>query len=166
MRNWYVAYTKANAEFKALTNLTNQGFTTYLPRHLKQRRHARKTETIASPLFPRYLFVQFDREKDFWHPLLSTIGLSHLVSNGNTPTPINDAVIETIRAHENAEGIVELCQVSSLKRGAKLRVISGPFADMVGLFDGTSSTNRINVLLNMLGGQVRVELPPSLVMNH
>ena len=34
--------------------------TTYLPRYLKRRRHARRVDIVAAPLFPRYLFVAID----------------------------------------------------------------------------------------------------------
>jgi transcriptional antiterminator RfaH len=55
--SWYVVQTHPHAENKAAAHLQRQGFATYLPRYLKRRRHARRTEAIAAPLFPRYLFV-------------------------------------------------------------------------------------------------------------
>ena len=57
---WYVVHTHPRAEAKALLNLDRQGFSCYLPRYLKRRRHARRLETVAAPLFPRYLFVALD----------------------------------------------------------------------------------------------------------
>ena len=57
---WYVVQTQANAEHKAVAHLGRQGFTTYLPRYLKRRRHARRVDIVPRPLFPRYLFVSID----------------------------------------------------------------------------------------------------------
>ncbi|MGD9769432.1 MAG: transcription termination/antitermination NusG family protein, partial [Pseudolabrys sp.] len=56
-RRWYAVQSQPNAENKAVAHLARQGFETYLPRYLKRRRHARRVETVAAPLFPRYLLV-------------------------------------------------------------------------------------------------------------
>jgi transcriptional antiterminator RfaH len=53
--HWYVVHTQVQGEDRADLNLRRQGFVTYLPRYLRARRHARRTETVARPLFPRYL---------------------------------------------------------------------------------------------------------------
>jgi len=57
---WYVVQTHSQAEAKACGHLQRQGFEIYLPKYLKRRRHARRTETVIAPLFPRYLFVAVD----------------------------------------------------------------------------------------------------------
>ena len=57
---WYVAQTHIHAESKATFHLERQGFGVYLPRYLKKRRHARRVDTVAAPLFPRYLFISVD----------------------------------------------------------------------------------------------------------
>ena len=57
---WFVAHTHPHAEAKATSHLNRQGFEIYFPRYLKRRRHARRIETVAAPLFPRYLFVAVD----------------------------------------------------------------------------------------------------------
>ena len=62
--NWYAVHTQANNERWATMEMARQGFTAVLPRYLKTRRHARKIETIAAPLFPHYLFAGFDEVKD------------------------------------------------------------------------------------------------------
>jgi len=66
---WYVVQTQVNSETKAALNLRRQGFEIYLPRHLKRRRHARKVEIAAKPLFPRYLFVTIDRTAQRWRSI-------------------------------------------------------------------------------------------------
>ncbi|MGH9550353.1 MAG: transcription termination/antitermination NusG family protein, partial [Terriglobales bacterium] len=49
---WYVVQTHPYAETKAAAHLGRQGFETYLPRYVKRRRHARRVNTVAAPLFP------------------------------------------------------------------------------------------------------------------
>jgi len=61
--SWHVVQTHIHAEAKAQMHLHRQGFETYLPRYLKRRRHARRTETVAAPLYPSYLFVGFSADQ-------------------------------------------------------------------------------------------------------
>ena len=59
-RRWFVAQSHVHAESKAAMHLGRQGFEVYLPRYRKQRRHARRIDVVATPLFPRYPFVSID----------------------------------------------------------------------------------------------------------
>jgi transcriptional antiterminator RfaH len=155
---WYVVQTHGHAETKALTHLMRQGFTAYLPRYLKRRRHARRIETVAAPLFPRYLFLTVDIMCQRWRPIHSTIGVARLVCNGDDPVPVADEVIETLRAREDEQGFVTLRQGPRFALGEKVRVLDGVFADCLGLFDGMKDSDRVAVLLDLLGRKVRLVL--------
>ena len=78
-KRWFVVRTHPNGEFKALAHILRQGFDGYLPRYVKRRRHARKTENVQKPLFPGYLFVGMDPERARWRALNSTVGVSELI---------------------------------------------------------------------------------------
>src|SRR6478752_1032989 len=93
---WYAVQSHPNAENKAVAHLARQGFTTYLPRYLRRRRHARRVEMVATPLFPRYLFVTIDMTRQRWRSIYSTIGVSRLVCAGDTPTPVADEAVATL----------------------------------------------------------------------
>jgi len=82
---WYVAQTHPRAEAKAAWHLRRQGFTIYLPRILKQRRHARRIDRVAAPLFPSYLFVSIDMTTQRWLAVDSTIGVTRLVRDYERP---------------------------------------------------------------------------------
>jgi transcriptional antiterminator RfaH len=155
---WYVVQTHPHAEAKAVAHLARQGFTAYLPRYLKRRRHARRIETVAAPLFPRYLFVTVDMVCQRWRSIHSTIGVARLVSNGEDPTPVADTVVESLKAREDAQGFVKLGQRPQFARGDKIRVLDGVFADCLGLFDGMKDSERVAVLLDLLGRKVRLVL--------
>jgi transcriptional antiterminator RfaH len=155
---WYVVQTHGHAETKALTHLARQGFTAYLPRYLKRRRHARRIETVAAPLFPRYLFVTVDMMCQRWRSIHSTIGVARLVCNGEDPVPLADDVIETLRAREDGQGFVTLRQRPRFALGEKVRVLDGVFADCLGLFDGMKDSDRVAVLIDLLGRKVRLVL--------
>jgi len=159
--HWYVAHTQARGEAKAQINLEHQGFQTYLPRFLKERRHARRVDNIAVPLFQRYIFIHMDTAKMRWRAIQSTYGIQNLVCHGDTPAPLGDNVILEIRKRENDTGFIQLDATKGLKKGDAVRVSTGPFTNLEGLFDSYSDASRVTVLLNMLGGSVPVKLPKS-----
>lgn len=160
---WYVVQTQANCEAKAAENLRRQGYQTYLPRYLKRRRHARKVDLVAKPLFPRYIFVSIDTAAQRWRSVQSTIGVSRLVTNGDEPAVVPEGVIGALRAREDAKGFVTLDAAPAFAPGDKVRVLSGAFMDNAGLFNGMADHDRVSILLEMLGRKVRVVLDADLV---
>ena len=160
---WYVVRTQPRAESKARVHLGRQGFETYLPRYFKTRRHARRVETVQAPLFPSYLFVAIDREKQRWRSISSTVGVSHLVCNGEEPAPVPDYVIDALRDREDETGLIRLPVRAPFESGDKVRLLDGAFVDCVGLFEGMKDIERVSVLLDLLGRKVRVLLDANAV---
>jgi transcriptional antiterminator RfaH len=160
---WYVVQTQVNAEMKAARNLVRQGFGIYLPRFLKQRSHARKIEKVVAPLFPRYLFVCVDIATQPWRSIQSTFGVSHLVFNGPSPTPVSDDVLGLLKAREDANGFIQLDRRPRFLLGEKVRVLSGPFSDNLALFDGMGDRDRVAILLDLLGRKVRVSIDADMI---
>ncbi len=153
---WYVAQTQPHCETKAVWHLERQGYATYLPRYEKRRRHARRIETVAAPLFPRYLFVAIDMATQRWRSIHSTIGVSRLVCNGDKPAVLAEGVVEGLRRREDEGGFVRLDSRPRFAIGEQVRIVDGIFASRLGLFDGISDGERVAVLLDMLGRKVRV----------
>ena len=162
-QRWYVAQTHPRAEAKAVAHLGRQGFPTYLPRYLKRRRHARRVETVAAPLFPRYLFVAVDMATQRWRSILSTIGVMQLVCSGGEPAAISNRIIDGLKNRESELGFIQLDQRQKFRPGDKLRVIDGVFCESLGLFDGITDNERVTILLDLLGRKVRVMLDAEFV---
>jgi len=160
---WYAVHTRPHAEMKAARHLERQGFATYLPRYLKRRRHARKIDVAAAPLFPRYLFVAVDMATQRWRAISSTVGVVRLVCNGDVPAPVPEGVIEQLRAHQDERGFVRLAAGARLRPGERVRVLDGAFCDCLGLFEGVTDGERVAILLELLGRKVRVVLDASLL---
>src|SRR5215216_7584524 len=78
---WFLVHTLPKSERKAEFHLGAQGFRTYLPQIRKTIRHARQLKTVRAPLFPRYLFVILDLQRDRWLSVRSTVGVSSLFSS-------------------------------------------------------------------------------------
>lgn len=160
---WFVAHTHPRAETKATWHLNRQGFDVYLPRYLKRRRHARKIETVAAPLFPRYLFVAVDMTAQRWRSIHSTVGVARFVSTGDQPTAVPEGIVEGLKRRENSDGFVRLDCRPRFHLGDQIRVLEGAFSDCLGLFEGFSERERVTILLDLLGRKVRVVLDSEFV---
>jgi transcriptional antiterminator RfaH len=160
---WYVVQTQANGEARAAQNLFRQDFEIYLPRYLKRRRHARKVDFAAKPLFPRYLFVAIDMTAQRWRSIQSTQGVSRLVCNGEEPAAVPNGLLGALKAREDDRGFVRMEAKPAFSLGDKVRVLAGAFVDNAGLFDGMEDHDRVAILLDMLGRKVRVHLDADLV---
>lgn len=159
MTAWYVVYTHTNAENNAVAHLKRQGYDTYLPKYRRWRSHARRRELVQRPLFPRYLFVALDLLETRWRPILSTTGVVNLVRQANRPTQMPDGIVEEIREHERLRIFDEACTPRNLRAGDSVRVMTGPFADLIGRFCCHTEHERVYVLLDLLGREVRTSLP-------
>lgn len=158
-RRWYVVHTQPNNELRAYGQLRQQGYDCYLPRYQRRRRHARKTELVSRPLFPRYLFVALDLGVDRWHSIHSTIGVSQIVMCGDLPACVPDGVIEDIRAREDEWGFVTIGLPNGVRIGSSVRLVDNIFADAIGVVDRIDDERRVAVLLQLLGREVRVFVP-------
>jgi transcriptional antiterminator RfaH len=151
---WYVVYTLPHREIEARTRLSAQGFAPFLPLHRKTVRHSRRFCTTTAPLFPRYLFVALDVNRDRWRSVNGTIGVSTLIMAGDVPRPVPDRVVEQLIQACNENGV--LTPSSDLEVGQSARLISGPFAGKIGTLTNLSPIGRVQLLLDAMGSQITV----------
>ena len=153
---WFVAYTLPKSEWKAVLHLCAQGFRTFHPQIRKTIRHARQLKTVRAPLFPRYLFVILDLERDRWLSVRSTVGVSSLFSNRDgRPVPVPIGIVESL-IERSDDTLTRLD--SDLVKGQQVRVLTGPFADFIGTLDRLNAAGRVRVLLQLMGTEVPVAL--------
>ena len=163
MKRWYVAYTRTGLERIAKGHLENQGFTTYLPRRRRERRHARKVDSILVPFFPSYIFVAFDIEQDPWRSVNGTYGIRYLVGMGDSVLPVPDGVIAAIRERENAEGLIDIAEEPPFAPGEVVEITRGALAAQTAIFKCANDNQRVTLLLSLLGRETEVKLPSSAV---
>ena len=163
MIGWHCAYTAPRAEMWARSNLWERGFDVYLPLYARRRRHARRTDVVEAPLFPRYLFVRADLETRGTRPVASAPGVQSLVSFGGVPGRVPEAVIAELHGHEGDDGLVDVNSghgaASRYRRGERVRIEEGALCDSVGLFQCREDDRRVVILLELLGRFVRVRVP-------
>jgi len=142
-----------NAERRAEENLISQGFDCYFPK-LKEIIVVcgRKVEREAL-LFGRYFFVSM---LDTWRSISGTRGVTGMLMMGDRPSVVTDEKIDEIRGRET-NGFIVMEPPQKLRRGQHVRVESGPFYGLTGVYAGMSRGDREIALLNFVSGKIRVE---------
>jgi transcriptional antiterminator RfaH len=153
---WYVIQTRPCNEYRAENNLTNQGIETFLPLlETFQYFHEKMVQKIK-PLFPNYLFANLDIDVHYCR-VKWTRGVNKILGVGNEPIPISGKVIQTIKAQRGENNFVKLDD--GLEKGNIVQFTSGPFKDLMGVFDKKMSDgNRVRVLLSLIGVDVPVQV--------
>lgn len=165
MKRWYALYTKVHEEVWAGNNLRQRGLETYLPLFAKRRSHARKVDIVKAPLFPRYIFARADVDIGERPAMAYAQGIDYVVGFGGRLAVVGDPIIDELRAREDDSGLISMASRSPFSPGQKIRIREGALLDNTGVFDSSSDDQRVFILLNILGGQVRTSLPISAIVD-
>lgn len=156
---WLLASTLPRAEERARENLNRQGFGTYLPHLSRWCVHARRRALVKRPLFPGYVFVDIAQANCRWRSILGTYGVRDLARVGGMPTKVPASIIASLRDREIAGAFDETLRATRLAAGALVRVVGGPFHDVVGRMVSMSDQERVAVLLTILGHETLATFP-------
>src|SRR5262249_28018137 len=155
MSYWACAQVQHNRTALALHCLTLAGYEVYHPKLRVHRRSFGRKILTTPPLFPGYAFVLIQLQ---WLTARWSPGVLRIVLDGSVPARVPDAVIHEIRDRERG-GLVELSKPPAFKPGDPVNILQGPFAGHLGLYAGQRPHERVLVLLALLGGEQRIELP-------
>ncbi len=156
-KSWYLVYTKPRQEEVAQTNLVRQGYGVYLPHVREARKRQGRRTMVVEPLFPRYLFIHLDTHTDNWGPIRSTLGVASLVRFGQEPARIPDELVDFLKARASEAGLHDWAE-QNYRAGDKVRVAEGAFRGYEGIMLARTSRERVVVLLDILGRQVRTKV--------
>jgi transcriptional antiterminator RfaH len=161
MRNWYVIQTKPKKEEEAKSYLSVNGLEVFNPLiETFTPRNGRISKELK-PLFPSYIFGKFELEQDY--PLVRWArGVKKVLGFGGYPTSVSEEVIEMIRKRTDDSGVVR--KTNQFKFNDMVRIKSGPLKDLSGMFERwVSDSERVRILLNLIGYQPAIEIHCSLV---
>jgi transcriptional antiterminator RfaH len=151
---WYAVYTKPKKEDSVAFSLQNIGLEVLNPK-IKFRKFKRnKLTDVIEPLFPCYLFANFDKDK-YAHLITYTRGVRYVVGKKN-PLVVQDEVVNVIKDGIEDNNIIVI-KPSTFKNGDKVLIKDGPFKDFYGIFEKEiKGHERVMILLETI--QCRVEL--------
>ena len=154
-KQWFLAQIKPNRLHIAQRNLFRQKFDVFCPTLQTMRKQRGQYVENCQPLFPGYIFIGLDPETAPWRAVNSTYGVNRLVSFGaGSPMPVPLSLVEKLQIRCDADG--RLLPPKTLKKGDKVEILSGPFADFVTTIENIEPDQRIWVLLELFGRPTRV----------
>lgn len=136
---WYVVRTKPNKELLAAVTIAAAGFHAFVPVTLVERSHAGKRERVSRPLFPRYLFVQFDREAQRFGQLNYCRGVSNrglMCDADDLPIFVPDPIIDSIRERERQMKAKAGEVTTGYEAGESFPIQVGPWAQFMATYIG------------------------------
>jgi len=154
---WYAVNTKPHQELQAALHLESLGLETFCPQFKQRKFLRRRMQTVLGLLFPGYIFARFDINACY-RSVSYARGVRKIVAFGLTPAPVDEAIIDAIRAR--------LCNGSlaapaiSFTAGQSVRIQDGPLRGLEAIFEREmSDQQRVVLLLRVLASQWRVVVP-------
>ena len=163
MSKWYVVHTRPHQEQRAEVNLVRQGYRVWLPVMERSRRRAKRFESGHAPLFPQYLFVELDIGREPWRAINGTFGVKRLLADGPRPQPLPGEFVVALRETTGADG-VSTPAPPDLQPGDAVTIAIGPFVECAAVVIRLAPRERVEVLLDVLGGRVPARLPKKAVI--
>jgi transcriptional antiterminator RfaH len=151
--HWYLIHTKPRQERVALQNLEKQQYGCYLPVFSSEKIRRGGVSVVDEPLFPRYLFIQLDTalSSQSWTPIRSTKGVSRMVSFGNRPAVVDDAIVAWLRESEKSnQGVTQ----TIFNPGDSVQIAGGAFDGIEGVYQMKDGDARAMVLIEILSKKV------------
>lgn len=155
-KRWFAVRTQPRKERLALEHLARQNFEAFCPMWRGAHHKGRNLRQRLAPLFPSYVFVALDLERQRWRSINGTIGCIGVVSFGPRPAALPFGFLETMRTASASDG--EVCFSQELAIGDRVRVIGGTFDNLCGTLLGRSGAERVAILLDVLNRETRVEI--------
>jgi transcription antitermination factor NusG len=134
--------------------LSGKGYETLLPTYQTKKRWNGKVKQMSAPLFPGYVFCQFDALKRL--PILVTPGVISVVGRGRVPFPVHDGEIAAIQTIVASGFQAEPWPY--LEVGQRIRIDSQSLNGLEGILIQFKGNNRIVVSVSLLRRSVALEI--------
>jgi len=155
--SWYLAATKPRQELRAVEQLSHQGIHSFCPTIKVEKLRKGKQCLIEESLFTSYIFINISNDSPLWHKVRSTRGIRDWIRFAGKPAKVPYQLIDNlIKINNNTE---EEVVIKRLNRGDFVRILSGPFLGLKGIFEKADGDARSLVLVEFLGQVSRLKLP-------
>ena len=152
--SWYALRVRSRYESTVASHLHSRGYESFLPLYKCRRRWSDRFKEIKLPLFPGYVFCQFNSLNRL--PILSIPGVVHMVGVGRTPVPIDETEIAAIQAAVKS-GLPSQ-PWPFLQIGHRVRIEHGPLCGIEGILLGFRGHERLVLSVTLLQRSVAVQI--------
>jgi transcription antitermination factor NusG len=158
-QTWFALQVRARWESSTAVLLSGKGYRTLNPTYKSKKRWSGRLREVSAPLFPGYLFCQFDVQKRL--PVLVTPGVISVVSCGRIPVPVDDSEVAAIQTIVSSGLHAEPWPY--LELGQKVRIERESLAGLEGILIQFKGNHRIVVSVSLLHRSVSLEVDRSSV---
>ena len=157
---WFALKVRPRFERCVVEHLRYGGYDPFLPTYVVKSQWAdRRVKLVEWPLFPGYLFCQFDPKSRL--PILSVPGVNYIVGIGKAPEPIAEQEIGSLRKVVGSGLYYD--RHPYLVTGQLVRVEQGSLAGAVGRVILQKNAARLIVSIDILMRSVSTEIDRSWV---
>lgn len=151
---WFALQVKARQEQTVATLLEGKAYKPFLPTYRSTRSWSDRVKQVELPLFPGYLFCQFNPQNRL--PILVTPGVFRVVGVGNCPMAVDESEIAAIQAVIKSGLATQPWPF--LHVGDRVEIRSGPLLGLEGILIAFKGQKRLVVSVSLLQRSVAVEL--------
>ena len=167
-KEWYVVNTVSGYEYKVKEklemrinsmDLQENIFRVIVPEQKEiEYKNGVKKEKVKK-MFPGYVLVEMVMSDEAWYIVRNTQGVTGFIGasgKGAKPFPLLPHEVDRIL---NSMGMSRVDVSKDLAEGAKVKIISGPFKDMMAKIDTVDmKEQKLNVLVDLFGQETSVEV--------
>jgi transcription antitermination factor NusG len=151
---WFALQVRTRWENSTAVLLSGKGYQTLLPTYQAKKRWNGKVKQVSAPLFPGYVFCQFDASKRL--PILITPGVISVVGRGKIPFPVDEGEIAAV--HMIVASGFQAEPWPYLEVGQKIRIERDSLSGLEGILIQFRGNNRIVVSVSLLRRSVALEI--------
>jgi transcription termination/antitermination protein NusG len=155
---WHVLWTHSHCEQMVCEQLSAKGFHLFLPQIEVWSVRAGRRRLISAPMFPGYVFLNDALDKKSHIEVCKARGLARILGDGwERPAVVPEVEMAAIR--QVAASKVPAFGHPYLREGRRVRIVSGPLADVEGiLVKARPEKGLVVVSVHMLQRSVAVEV--------
>lgn len=158
-QSWFALQVRTRWESSTAVLLSGKGYQTLLPTYKTKKRWSGKLRERNAPLFPGYVFCQFDVQKRL--PILVTPGVIAIVGRGRIPLPVDQGEIAAIQTVISSGFHAEPWPY--LELGQRIRIERDVLEGLEGILINFKGNHRIVVSVSLLRRSVALEIDRSCV---
>lgn len=156
---WHVVRTNIKCEWRAKMGIGALGFPIFLPTERRRAIRRRRRTVIESPLFGRYLFVEFDARADEWSAIRLVDGVEAILCNNDVPVPVPAFVIDALMLGVRLGMFDKTKSPGDLVIGQSAEVTEGPYMNLIAEITRARKDDRVDTVINYLGKSWKATIP-------
>lgn len=154
---WYAIHTRARHEKKAAAQLAERGITAFAATTRTVRQWSDRRQEVEVPLFSSYVFVQVERWRDVYYPVLNLPSVLRWVRlNREEPSVLPDSEIDAVRAVSSSR--LPLSSYPYLNVGQRVRVKGGCLDGVEGILVGHKTNATLVLSVHLLQQSIAISV--------